>query len=168
MVSTISAASSLPSWKFNNRTKFQTNMRDKTDPTRSLVAQNTVPAQKLTDFCSGHVYTMDSAPAGLCNFNSRAMSFSTMSILSKIFHQKLKSRPWPSPDAIFVATSQTRDRAMQPSAACVRSRVISKCSDWIKGDKIIVVLLYTCGRQTLQRHDSRFSSTLHRFYERSF
>lgn len=79
-----------------------------------------------------------------------------MSILSRILHQRLKSRPWPSPDAIFVATSQTRGRAMRPSAARVRSRVKFKPSDWVNGDKIIVVLLYTCGREKfLQRQDIR-------------
>lgn len=156
MVSTISAASSLPSYKLNNRAMFQANIRDKTDLTRSLVDKISAPAIKLTDFCSGHVYTMDSAPAGLCNFNSRAISFRKMSVLSKIPHQRQKSRPWPSPDAIFVATSQTRDRAMRPSAARVRSRVDSKPSDWIKSDKIIVVLLYTCGKQNFTA--TRFES----------
>jgi len=45
---------------------------------------------------------------------------------------------------------------MRPSAARVRSHVISKLSDWIKDDKIIVVLLYTCGKQNLTA--TRFES----------
>lgn len=55
---------------------------------------------------------------------------------------------------------------MRPSAARVRSHVNCKLSDWIKGDKVIVVLLYTCGWQILWRHNSRFWST--QVFERSF
>lgn len=123
------------------------------------------PALILTNFCSGHVYVMGSAPAGLCSFNSSAISFNKMSILSEILHQRRKTISYPSPDAIFVATFQTRDRAMRPSAARVRSRVNFNLSDWIKSDRIIVVLLYTCG---WQNYGDDIRDRSRQVFERSF
>lgn len=99
---------------------------------------------KLTDFRSGHEYTRGSAPAGLCSLNSNTMSFNKTWILSGDLRYNPGDISISVSDAILLPP-QVRDRAMRPSAARVRSHVKKKRSDWMYGDKIIVLFLCTCG-----------------------
>mgnify|MGYP000297252433 CR=1 FL=1 len=68
------------------------------------------------------------------------------------------------PDAILLPPRPaTAPCATQPSAARVQSRGNLKRSDWLTGDKIILVLLYTCDKRNLLSSPTRTLTTTEHF-----